>query len=300
MRGVVLSFINSGGSGLAARAVPQPYSGTDSIMSRQKARVVNTEVDNLVSNLRGEVGEIIISWTLLRQTMCDARALHTPDLVSDMSNPTLVRLEILAAKLRDEIVARLSELGEKKIGRLTFYFAKVKLGVLEAETAAFARFIEKTGLSRKRNHDISHKELPEKWTDHRYHHIPYSVVTRGVAFAMRLMKQIDRHYLGPSSPFLWAELRKKRYTPTAPPRVGFLLLPHMRLPALTRARIIAEEEREGKDVWSEMTTKVDGVPTMVKVSREWGAVLLHGGILMLNDYPLNSLESITSEQTASP
>ena len=264
-------------------------------MSRQKFRVVNTEADNLVANLRGEIGEIIVSWTLLRQTMCDARTLRTADVVADMSNPELVRLEILTSKLRDDIIARLSELGEIKIGQLTFHFAKVKLGILDTETAAFTQFIKTNRLDRKRNHDISHKELPEKWADHRLRHIPYGVLIRGVALALRLMKQIDRHHIGPSAPYLWAEARKKRYNPTGPPRAGFLLLPHQRLSPLLRARIIAEEESEGRDVWSDMATKLNGVPTTVKVSREWGGVLLPDGqLLMLNDYPLNSLEAITS------
>ena len=33
-------------------------------MSKPKLRVKNTQLDNLISNLRGEVGEIITSWVL--------------------------------------------------------------------------------------------------------------------------------------------------------------------------------------------------------------------------------------------
>jgi hypothetical protein len=35
------------------------------IMSRHKLRVHKTPVDNLVANLRGEVGEIITTWTMM-------------------------------------------------------------------------------------------------------------------------------------------------------------------------------------------------------------------------------------------
>jgi hypothetical protein len=37
-------------------------------VNRQKLRVMNTQLDNLISNLRGEVGEIITSWVLMRHT----------------------------------------------------------------------------------------------------------------------------------------------------------------------------------------------------------------------------------------
>jgi hypothetical protein len=38
-------------------------------MSRQKLRVKNTQLDNLISNLRGEVGEIVTTWVLLRHML---------------------------------------------------------------------------------------------------------------------------------------------------------------------------------------------------------------------------------------
>lgn len=268
-------------------------------------RVLSTDADNLIGSLRGEVGEVIVAWTLLRQFMSeahslrtadltDARSLRTTDLLADMNNPAVAKLEILTSKLRDDVVARLAELAEEKIGQLTFHFATVKLGVLAAEATAFTQFIRKNGFEEKRNSDISHKVLPEKWSDHRHRHIPYNVVTQAVARATRLMKQIDRRFLGPAAPYLWAELRKKRYQPTPLPRVAYLLLPHMRLPPLVRAAIIAAEEREGIHVWTEMPTTLNGSPSLVKVSREWGGILLPTGLIMVEDYPVNSLHSITS------
>jgi hypothetical protein len=35
-------------------------------MSKHKLRIHNTQLDNLISNLRGEIGEVITSWILLR------------------------------------------------------------------------------------------------------------------------------------------------------------------------------------------------------------------------------------------
>ncbi|GAF70530.1 unnamed protein product, partial [marine sediment metagenome] len=70
-------------------------------------RIENTETDNLVANLRGEVGEIIFTWILMRNIMAEAATLRTSDPAQDMANPGLSTLNILAAKLSDEIVSRL-------------------------------------------------------------------------------------------------------------------------------------------------------------------------------------------------
>jgi hypothetical protein len=100
-------------------------------MSRKKLRITKTELDNLVSNLRGEVGEIIATWTMLRRLMASANALRSKhenleqQLHEDLRNEDLKFLDALKNKLSDEIVARLSELSESRIGQLTFHFAAV-------------------------------------------------------------------------------------------------------------------------------------------------------------------------------
>jgi len=106
-------------------------------VSRQKLRVKNTQLDNLISNLRGEVGEIITSWVLLRHLMASERQLMSDDFAKDLANENLAFVSMLRTKLADEIVARLSELAEVKTGRLTFHFAATKLGKLDAEVQAF-------------------------------------------------------------------------------------------------------------------------------------------------------------------
>ena len=134
-------------------------------MSHPKLRVHNTQLDNLISNLRGEVGEIITSWVLLRHMMAKERDLSSEDIAKDMRNENLAFVSMLRTKLADEIVARLSELAEAKIGRLTFYFAAQKLKKLDAEVEAFNGFITREKFQQKRNYDISHKELPETWAN---------------------------------------------------------------------------------------------------------------------------------------
>ena len=204
-------------------------------MSREKLRIHNTDLDNLVGNLRGEVGEIITSWTLLRRCHLEARRHRSDDITAELTNPALITTRILSSKLEDEIVARLAELGERKIGRLTFYFAAVKLGKLNAESEAFTGFVRARGFEEKRNLDISHKALPEKWNEHRHRHIAYPTLLRGIALASRLMKLVGREVLGPASRPLWQLMRAKRYAPMLPPSAGYMIMPYMQLSGPTRA-----------------------------------------------------------------
>jgi Sulfate permease family len=52
-------------------------------MSKQKLRVKNTQLDNLICNLRGEVGEVITSWVLLRHMIARERELTSDDVARD-------------------------------------------------------------------------------------------------------------------------------------------------------------------------------------------------------------------------
>jgi hypothetical protein len=262
-------------------------------MSDPRLRVLRTELDNLVSNLRGEVGEIIATWTMLRFLMTEERRLSTSDIAKDMLNHNLAFISTLRHKMHDETVARLSELADAKIGRLTFHFAATKLKALDTEKESFRRFIERNRFEEKRNCDISHKELPEQWSEHKFISIPYKALLHGVARASILMKKIDRLALGPSAPYLWREMRKKRYALTYPPSAMYLLLPHLRLSNEARARIIMQEMAEGREVWSEIQTKVNGVDDKLYVCKSWAGVLLGDRIMCLDQYPLQELSQIT-------
>jgi hypothetical protein len=261
-------------------------------MSKQQLRIHNTQLDNLISNLRGEIGEIITSWVLLRHIMAKQGELTSDDIAKDMRNESLAFVSMLRTKLADEIVARLSELGESKIGRLTFFFAAQKLKKLDNEVQAFSTFIMREKFQQKRNADISHKELPEQWAKHGPIVIPYRTLRRGIGHALRLMKTIDGIVLGPAAKYLWREMRKKRYQLMAPASAMYMMVPYMNLSPEIRHRVIMQETGAGRPVWSEMTTTINEQETKVSVCREWGAVLLDGRVIILDHYPLQELNSI--------
>jgi hypothetical protein len=264
-------------------------------MSNDKLKIVNTETDNLISSLRAEVGAIIDSFLLMRKFKASAEALQTDSVSADMRNQELNSLYVLKGKLEDDIVARLSELAECKIGCINFFFASEKLGALRTEVQEFGKRIGKNRFSRKRNHEISHKVLPEKWEDHRAPiHIAYGTILRVVVHAMRLMKLIDRRHLGPSAPYLWREMRKRRHTALpSPPGVEYMLLPHLKLSGEHRIRIVQEEAREGTQVWSEMSTTINGLPAKLLASRKWGVLMMaEGQYLPLEVYPLVDLTAV--------
>ena len=261
-------------------------------MGSKKLRLYSTETDNLISNLRGEVGEVVSAWVLARGLMAQAASLRSGDPTEEMEDRGIRTLDVLINKLTDEIIARLSELAEPKIGRLNFYFAHRKLDALDAEVKCFHRFVEKSRIKEKRNHDISHKQLPERWSDHKEFRIPYPVVVKGVAHALGLMKKIDDAFLGPSARYLWREMRKRRYTPMYPASAGYMLLPHLRLSSQDRLNIVSEEAATGQAILEDIVTCVNGKPTTVRASRKWGILLLDDRMLALDNYPLVELADI--------
>ena len=261
-------------------------------MSREKLRIHNTALDNLVSNLRGEVGEIISSWGLMRNLLAQASRRRAEPGVDEFRDPQLNTLHMLADKLEDEVVARLSELAEPKIGRLTFYFASQKMAKFGIEVRTFRQFIQGKRFTEKRNSDISHKELPEKWSDHRYLRISYPTIVRGIVMAVRLMKRVDRIAVGPEARFFWRKLREQRYERMFPPRVQYMIAPHVKLSEKERAAVMNEELQQGKLVWEPMETMLNGQQTTVQACKKWGAVLLSNQVIFLEAYPLNQLGSI--------
>ena len=133
----------------------------------KKLRVHRTALDNLVSNLRGEVGEVVTSWILWRWLRAQSLARESGSDHIDFGDRDYNLLGILQSRLYDDIVARLAELAEPKIGRLTFHFAAEKLDRFRPEVVSFDEFIKKKRFRTKRNYDIAHKELPERWDDHK-------------------------------------------------------------------------------------------------------------------------------------
>jgi len=260
-------------------------------MSNRKLKIHNTDKDNLVSNLRCEIGEIITSWLLMKSLMVQANNLRSDDFEKDIENQHLVFLDILIEKLSDEIVARLSELAENKVGRLNFYFAQEKLNDFHEEVKDFTRYIKKNDFHKKRNYDISHKELPEQWSDHKILHIPYSILIVGIVKAIRLMKLIDSVVLGPRSKYLWREMRRRRYQLKMPAKIEYLLLPYFWLSADERFKIIMEEMEKGIDNWVYMPIKINGVEKNIKTYGELGALMIDKNISLFPE-PFVEINSI--------
>jgi len=254
-----------------------------------KHRLHNTQTDNLISNLRGEVGEILLTWLILRRLIKNARYLSTGDIQKDNVDPGLALLEILIDKLENDIVARLSELAEQKIGQLNFFFAQQKLieqGDISADVKEFSNFIEKHKFNARRNQFISHKQLPEKWTDHKTIIIPVLTIGKCISLTVKLMIKIDKIFLGPSAIYLWRETLKKKENPMVPLNVNFMLLPHMKLSIQARKEISALEMKAGYKIWERVKAKVSGVERYVFVCKKWGAILMTpNDAMVLDDYP---------------
>lgn len=266
-------------------------------MSGNKQKLYNTQTDNLISNLRGEVGEILLTWSLYKKLRKNVGYLYTNDWQKNFENPDLILLEILIDKLENDIVANLSELAEIEIGKLTFYFALRKLNIedeLDPYFNEFRKNIKENKLTDKRNKFISHKQLPEKWTDHKEIYISMPVIGKCLSLAIRLMIKIDKIYLGPSAIYLWHECLKKKSKPIIPLNVNYMMLPHMHLSIEDRKAIIKKEMEIGYKIWEKVRTKVDGEERDVIICKKWGAFLLPSGqIMIIADYPLLEVKEIS-------
>ncbi len=66
-------------------------------MSKQRLRIKNRQLDDVISNLRGKV---ITSWVLLRHMMASERELSSDDFGKDLANENLVFVSMLRTKPR--------------------------------------------------------------------------------------------------------------------------------------------------------------------------------------------------------
>ena len=224
--------------------------------------------------------------------MYQSSILQTDDIQKDLENEQLSMINTLVNKLQDELISRLSELAEKKIGRLNFFFAHKKINYLEIEINEFSSFINRSSIKKKRNYDISHKELPERWSDHKSINVPYRTIVIAIVKALRLMKRIDEHHLGPKSKYYWKEMRKRRYQQVVyPAKVGYMIMPRIWLSNEDRASIIVDELKAGIDNWDDMSVKIDGIEKTIRAYGEMGAINIDGHIMIL-DKPFTELDSI--------
>lgn len=257
----------------------------------------------LVVQLRGEVGELIHSWVLLRHFLVGRRREATGVIEQDFKNQELWFLNAIIEKLENELFSRLSELAETvKRGRITFenaasQISRAGFAACNDEIKTFREFIRSRQFEEKRNKEISHKEFVAEWDDERAPiHVPYPVLVRAIALAMRVMKRIDREVYGTiHAKFMWHELRSRRYSMNLLPRSSYMIAQDIRVPEPVRAQIIVEETRSGKFHQELMDARVNGVIVQIYASRKWGAINLGGNLMILAHYPLQSIQDIGGE-----
>ncbi|SHK22499.1 hypothetical protein SAMN04488007_2435 [Maribacter aquivivus] len=174
------------------------------------------DIENLITNLRGEVGTVIESWTLLREYH-----ILTNQLTSNMShsqykenlrNSDFKKRHIIKKKLTDDIISKLSELAQETNNTLNFYLATQKITNLDSEFKDYKMYIIKNKFKARRNEFISHKNLPLKWSGHKAaYSIPYVIIVKAIVKAIILMKEIDNIYIGKNANLNWQILRASRY-----------------------------------------------------------------------------------------
>lgn len=195
-----------------------------------KSHFDNTEISNLIGNLRGEIGEIIQSWMLMREFLIITQKLSTGDFIIDSQNQELSKFRLIKKKFENEIIAALSELGEKKYSQVNFYFATAKLDAFKNDAIDFENFLKQKNIRNKRNEYISHKNLPPTWNDHKAdYRIKYFTLLRTICKAIILMKKIDIFFVGQQSKYQWFEIRKQRYFYSISAKADYLLLPYIRV-----------------------------------------------------------------------
>jgi len=193
-------------------------------MADHRMRIRNTNLEALLGNIRGEVGEAITNWILLRHLMAASKRLETDNIAEDMKNSDLAFVYALKRRIREDLILTLAGLAERKIARATFHFVAQKLDALHSEEEAYRKHIEQNKLKQKRDREIAHREQPEDWPEHGDIRISYLVLTLSLAKAIRLMKKIDTYVMGDSAYMQWHKMRKKRYDLTMPARAKYLLL----------------------------------------------------------------------------
>lgn len=193
-----------------------------------KKIIKDTDPDVLVSHLRAEIGYIIDSWILYRHYKLASQQLQTADISADMKNPNLNLCYLVLEKFRNDIISRVAEVADKKVGQLTFHFLSRKLKALSQETEIFEKFVKDNKFTDRRNNYISHKKLHATWADNKApHRISFKTMTKGIAMAIRLMKQFDIIYHGDRIKRQWHLVRKTRYDFSAPRVSQYMILPYI-------------------------------------------------------------------------
>ena len=190
------------------------------------SKLKQIEPEKLLSTLRGQVGEVIQTYIVMRYFQALSSKLETTDHLANFKNQELTINYIVVGKLRDDIIARLSELSTKKNDRINFNSAVTKFGILRSEFSVFEDYILSNNFKDRRNKQISHKELIPKLEDERYYVIKNRTLITAIALSHNLMMEFDIHHYGPAIKKQWHDMRKRRYDLMVPASVKYMLLPH--------------------------------------------------------------------------
>lgn len=263
-------------------------------MTTSKSKLSPEQIEVLVTHLRGEVGEIVTSWTFMREYIVQLSASNSGADKLDLQNPAHSRLMYLRAKFADDIIGRLSELAQQKKGRTNFAAAARVYPHLLERCKAFEKYLKDHQFHVRRNTEISHKQLPSHWRNRvSPPEIEYRILIRAVAFALSLVKAIDQEQLGPASTYLWHEMRKKRYALLFPARLAYWLMPYFHLAPETRFKILRAEIQAGQEVWEPMDTSINGKKAKVLACKRWGIIRIGKQLTAFDKYPLIELNEIT-------
>jgi hypothetical protein len=94
---------------------------------------------------------------------------------------------------------------------------------------------------------------------------------------------------------MWQELRKKRYELLHPASAFYMIAEYINLPEAVRAKIIQGEIAAGKFHQELMDAEVNGTKVQVYASKKWGAINFGGQLLILPQYPLQSIGKVESD-----
>ncbi|WP_159949995.1 hypothetical protein [Polaribacter septentrionalilitoris] len=193
------------------------------------SKVKKMEPLKLISHLRGEVGGIIQSWVIFKIYEYKILELKTGNLLEDMENENLNLLKIVQTKFKEDIISRLSEISKTSHGRLNFNFAADKFKIQKEEVKKFSNYLKEKNIEFSRNKNISHKEISSSWEQiDPSPYIKNKVITKGVAWAMVIMKRFDKEYYGSEYNRFWQIERRKRYNLEMPGAPKYMLFPHIR------------------------------------------------------------------------
>ena len=178
--------------------------------------------------LRCEIGELIQGLIVLRLFDAKAFSLQSDDLQKDIENQELNVVNLIRTKFKDDIILRLSELASTTHGTVNFSFAYTKLKMNDDDLKKYKTYLETKHIIFRRNKNIAHKQISSNWGDiDPRPYISNFTITKSISWAISLMKQIDKTWLGEDYKVLWKIEKKQRYELKMPATPKYMLLPYI-------------------------------------------------------------------------